>query len=85
MNNTIEKYVEGLKKLKEYNNILTSSMIDMQAYVKLAPQVFSENASTSPEFDNACDCLRSLCNEISGGMDKILEIIPVKKIETEIS
>lgn len=76
MNNLIEDH----KKQKENNSILSGSMIDMHAFVKLAPQVFNENATTSPNFDNACDCLRDICREIRENMTKIEEIIPVKKV-----
>jgi hypothetical protein len=81
----MDNFIEGLKKQKEYNNILSGSIIDMQAYVKLAPQVFAENASTSPDFESACDCLRNLCNEIKTNIAKVAEIIPTKKVEGEIS
>ncbi len=80
----MNNFIEGIQKQKENNNVLTGSIIDMQAYATLATQIFSQNATNSPDFDNACDCLRNLCNEIKIGVSKVEEIIPIKKSETEI-
>jgi len=78
-------FIEGIKKQKENNNVLTGSIIDMQAYATLATQIFSPNSANSPDFDNACDCLRSLCNEIKTNISKVEEMIPTKKVESEIA
>lgn len=75
MNNSIQDH----ENLKGSNNILTSAMIDMQAFVALAPKIFGKDADRLPEFQNDRDYFDHVCSGILANVAKVREIIPVKK------
>lgn len=79
------KFKENNKAQKASHNILSDFIIDLQSFIELAPQVYSKNAAAAPDFNEACDFLRDLCDEMSMHAPRIKEILPAKKVEGEIS
>lgn len=79
------KFKENHKAQKASHNSLSGFIIDLQSFIELAPQVYNKNAVAAPDFDEACDFLRDLCDEIAIHALRIKEIIPTKKVEGEIS
>ena len=66
-----------IEEQKRKSAVINNLIIDFQYLVELTPQIFAKNAETAPEFKNACNFLRVLCDKVALETEQLKTILPV--------
>ncbi len=76
---------EDVAKQKENTRICNEFLIDVQVLSNLSAKVFNSASQGAPEYNDACDCLRELCDQIGPKALEFKQRIPVANQTNEVS